>query len=327
MTTFKKATIKDVATRANVSISVVSNILNNTAHKSFSSSTRERVLEAAKDLGYVPNRLASRMRTQHSLSVGIVSYWKYEPLFLQFLEGVCKYLHSKNYNALLCNTPNSQDEFFYLDYYRDKRIDGILFISPYESAGKINEIEHIQQMKKSGVPFVIINGHTNEPLVSYINIDFYNSTALATEHLIQQGHKVITYVAPLFLDQYEMDQRRQGYADTMKKHGLDDLYCDKMEIPNKINDFKAVVTNKSDTAQVILTEALKRGIAIPDDFSIIAGNTEPYSMYLYPPLSTISIPTVEMGELSAKTLLDHISGTKVASTVVLPCSLHIRQSN
>ena len=77
---------------------------------------------------------------------------------------------------------------------------------------------------------------------------------------------------------------------------------------DKIHTFKAVVASKSFTAHKVLTAALDMGYKIPDDFEIIAANTEVYSRYLYPPLSTVKVPAKDIGEFAAKSVIKQING-------------------
>ncbi len=331
MGNMKKTTIKDVAKEADVSISVVSYVLNNSTEKTISDATKERVMNAAKKLNYVPNRIASGMRMRKSLSIGVVSYWELEgTVYVQMLSGISKAAAESNYSVVLCNARIEKENYSYLDYFYDGTIDGILFISPYEQLGSIDEAAHITKMKNANAPFVIINGHSNEAGVNYINIDFYGSTYLATSYLIKRGYKEITYVAPLHLNYDELKQRYLGYGTALAHNNLKEKVCGVDDIADNIKNFKAVVTNKSDTAHAVMKEALNQNISIPNDFVMIAGNTEAYSEYLFPPLSTVKIPAKEMGILAAEKLLDSINGDSIkgvsGSSTTLECSLQIRES-
>lgn len=320
-------TIKDVAKQAGVSISVVSYVLNDTPGKTISRETRERVFEAAKQLNYVPNKIACGMRRKKAFSLGVVSYWDIEgSVFMAFLSGISSVAGRNNYSVVFCNNSVKQDNFNYINYYLDKTVDGIIFISPHESLGSINESLHIAKMKQANVPFVIMNGHTNEKDVSYINIDFEGSTYIATRYLIEKGHKDIVYVSPFSPSYMEIRERYNGYCRAMAEEKLIPKAYDVSEVASNIKDFKAVVTNKSDTAHTIMVEALKQNLSIPDDFVIIAGNTESYSEYLFPPLSTVMIPAKKMGETAAEKLLDIISGDTKPVTITHKCSLQIRGS-
>lgn len=322
-----KITIKDVAKEAGVSISVVSYVLNHSKEKSISEETKQRVLAAAKRLNYIPNRIASGMRNKKSMSIGLVSYWDIEgSIFMKMLSGIYETASKSGYSVVFCSPESGREDFSYLDYFRNRTVDGIIFISPYEARGLIDEVAHINRMKEAGSPFIMINGRLNLPDVNYINIDFYGSAYLATKYLIEKGHKDITFVAPLSAGYTEIKQRQAGYRFAMKESCLQENICDITDASKQLNKLKAIVADKSGAAHNIMVQALKQGVSIPNDLAIIACNTEPYSEFLFPPLSTVKIPAKEIGALAAKRLLSAIKGEGEYQSITLPCCLQLRQS-
>lgn len=305
----KNITIKDVAALAEVSISVVSYVLNDSKEKSISDPTKQKVLEAVKQLGYVPNNIARGMRTQKSMSIGIVSFWDVsEYVFINILSGILEVCTNDHYTITLCTVKNAENDFSYMDYYTNKRIDGIIFISPPESLINLNEKAHIEQMKSNNIPFVIINGHTKMPDTHYVNIDYFGSALKATEYLITKGHNNISFVGNLDDKSFEAQERLKGYHYAMKKALLQSTIYDITEVANNISYLKAVVANKSGIAHYIIGIALKNKIIIPTQLALIAANTENYSKYLYPPLTSVRVPTKEMGQIAASTLIETIQG-------------------
>ncbi len=322
----KKPTIRDVAREAGVSISVVSYVLNQTPGKTIRQETKKRVINAAEKLHYVPDRFASGMRTKRAKSIGIVSHWRIDSdLFVQFLRGVERVTSQNGYSVMLCNLKDRKDTS-YIDHYLDRRVDGILFISPYDAIDETEEQIHISCMQQAGVPFSVINGHTNLPDINRADFDFYGSAYLATEYLIKKGHRQITYVAPVFDTYAEFSERKRGYAAAMAAHGLAQDYCPADQIAARIEDFCAVVANKSDTAHRIICEAHRRGLRIPERFALIAANTERYSSFLFPPLTTVSMQADTVSEVACKLLMDTILGTQKKRAVVVPCVLTERDS-
>lgn len=323
----KKATIKDVAREANVSISVVSYVLNDSAEKSISPATRKRVMEAARQLQYVPNRAASGMRRKRSMAIGVVSYWELDVMvFTDMLKGIICAASGGKHRVVLCHQDSRADGAAYLQYYMEGSIDGIVFIAPYESLGLIDETAHIRRMQEAGVPFVVLNGSTREEGVSYINVDFYGSAYLATTHLIRQGHREIAYIAPMGLSYTELAKRLQGYRDAVAHNGLAERCLDVGELPDCLNGIRAIVANKSDTAHAVLDAARKSGIDVPGELAVIAANTEAYSAYLFPSLSTVRMPAERMGELAVETLFGQMDGKTEPVVLSPPCALEIRQS-
>ena len=322
----RQTTIKDVARESGVSISVVSYILNRTEGKTISEKTKERVLAVAAALNYTPNQIASGLRTRKSMCIGVVSYQSIEGYAMgRVLTGINAVADANGYRIVLCNPKSGSEEFSYLDYYRGNSIDGIIFISPHEETGLINEEAHINMMGETKAPFVIINGHTNVNDVIYVNFDFFGSTYLATRYFIEKGFRHITYVTP-DLTFYELIQRMNGYTAAMSESGLSLDICFLRDMPARIQAVKAVVTNKSDTAHQVIMEANRQELAIPDDFPLLAANTQAYSEYLIPPLSTVQVPSREIGEAAAKALIDSINGRSISVELKQPCVLQLRQS-
>ena len=321
----KKVTIKDVAKEANVSISVVSYVLNNTKGISIRDETKEKVREAAKKLNYVSNRIARGLREQKSKCIGVVPYWDFDiSIFMEMLDGINREALANGYRIILCSAGGSED-FDYLDCFHEKIIDGVIFIAPHEGSRVVDETVHIRTMQKNNVPFTLINGHTNIEDVSYININFYESTFIATRALIEKGYREITYVTPES-DYFEIRERLRGYQETMRQAGLDVQICYAEQVADKIKTFRAVVTNKSDTAHMVMKEAIKQGLRIPEDFVLIAGNTEEYCDYLFPSLSSVKIPAREIGSAAAGLLIDLLSNKNEFQLPEFKCSIQYRQS-
>lgn len=309
----KKVTIKDVAAKANVAISAVSYIMNNSEAKKYSADTIERVKKAAEELNYVPNNLARGVRNGKCLSIGIVSFWDiHNRVFIELLEGIMQKTFEMGYSAILCK---ADDDFTYIDYYRNRRIDGVIFISPVPSEYIIDESEHIEKMKQAQVPFIVINGSTEYKDTSYFYFDFENITYTATNYLIDRGHREIAYVGSYVnSEQAESILRYSGYKKAMTEKGLSYTEYHVEDItPEMLKKMKAIVANKSETAKIIEEYALKNEISIPKDLSVIACNLEHYSEFLCPPLTCCHIQLKETGALAAEFLINNLDGKKTIS--------------
>ena len=323
----KRATIKDVASLAGFSTAVVSYVLNDSKEKTIPQVTKDKVWEAARKLGYVPNSIARNMRAQASMSIGVVPYWSMETtVFAQMLQGILDSCDAARYSTLLCKPRAGENAFSYLDDVYRKRVDGLIFICPPENSMILNEKEHADKMREAGVPFVMINSHTDLKETACVDIDYVGSTRLVTEYLISLGHKKITYIAPLQSAEMECRLRLEGYRQAMQKHNLPEDAADCSALPEKISACTAIVTNKSETARLALQEAIRQGIAVPDQLSVAAGNTEAYSEMLFPPLTTAKIPSWEIGKQAVEMVLKQIRGKAEGFPRILPCELKIRSS-
>lgn len=321
----RNATIKDVAARAGVSISVVSYVLNKTEGKSLSPETQRRVADAASALNYIPNRIAQGLRRRRSMCIGVVCCLDDRREHAGFVMSGINATASEHDYWVMTNLWNSRREFGYLESFSANAVDGLIFISPYEDMGIIDEAAHIGAMRAAKVPFVIINGHTFVDGVNYINYDFRGSARLATRHLISLGFREITYVTPELVH-HELKERHRGYLDAIEETGLTPNVCLECRMPDRLKKMRAVVTNKSITAYGVIKEAERQGIRIPDDLALIAANTQGFSEYLSPPLSTVRLPAGEMGEQAARILIELINGRNPQKRLCGECVLELRKS-
>lgn len=325
MNIIKKVTIKDVAREAGTSISAVSYVLNNSTEKKYSETTIKQIKDAAKKLNYTPNNIARGMRSQKAYSIGIVNFWDiHNHVFVKNLKGIVETANKYKYSVVICPASNKNvNDYSYIDYYKNRRIDGIVFIAPVKSEYVINEEEHIKRMEKAGVPYVIINTSLHSDKPNYFKYDFFDATYTATEYLIQRGYKDITYVTPEISEEYpENYERMTGYKNAMEKFGLKFNIIDIDDVGKEtIKDFSAVVANKSDTAKKIMDKAIGYGFKIPDDFSIVAANVENYSQFLYVPLTCSQIPILNIAQRATDILIDIINDKPTESFEKIKCEI------
>ena len=317
-----RVTIRDVAREAGVSISAVSYILNKSAAKKYSPETVRRVEEAARLLGYAPNSIARSMRAQRAHAIGVVTLWGMgERVFVKLLEGIVARAAQENYAVTICPYES------YLDYFRNCRLDGIVFIAPFAAiASSFDEAADIRRIHEAGLPCVVINGSTRVEGTSYLNFDFRHATRLLTEDLLSRGFRRITYVTAPLEGNVEYEDRLLGYKEAMRQAGLPADVCQTDQLDKRIASFRAVVTNKSDTARLVLEKAIARGLSVPGDFPVLAGNTENYSEYLYPSLTTSQFPFGRIGERAVEVLLGQLHGQTEPVVECARCEILRHQS-
>lgn len=304
----KRVTIKDVAADVGVSISVVSYVLNDCKKVSISEQTRKKVLASAKKLGYVQNKNASILRSGKSYTLGVVSYWADSDSYSSFINGIKTAADNEGYKILIYSATKNTDIDDFLSYYRDHMIDGIIILAPYEKYDKYDLVKYVKVMNEQKINFAIINANSNNVNGCIIPVEYTRCVYNATKYFIEKGYKEITYVDDINYTNNSMQERYNAYFSIMREYGMEPNVCRVNEIKDKIHTFKAVVASKSFTAHKVLTAALDMGYKIPDDFEIIAANTEVYSRYLYPPLSTVKVPAKDIGEFAAKSVIKQING-------------------
>ena len=314
----KKTTIKDVAKKAGVSISVVSYILNDTPGQSFPEETREKIIKIAQELEYTPSYFAKGMRNRKSNNIGVVLFWRIgDTVASEVLLGISKITEKYDNNIVLCIPSEKKNEFNYAALYKQRQIDGILFISPFSAEKNYDEEKHIKLIKDEKIPAVIINGITKDESLNYIYIDFYNSTNMATRYLAECGHKKIAYFMPSKHETAitQVNERLYGFHDAIKSlDTVEGTIVDSEDLDKLAKRIiggdgpTAVVLNKIGYAKKFYDGMKKYGVRIPEDLSVIAASDDITADYFDKPLTTVKIPLSEIGETGANLLFDILNG-------------------
>lgn len=203
----KRVTMKDIAQKTGYSINTVSLALKgiNTAPE-----TREKILKAADELGYIGNSIASSMRSGSTQNLAIIVGDISNLHFGRIIKTAVNIWSAHNYNAIIYNTDEK------LEYERNaiisafqQNVAGIL-ISPVRF-----DDENLALLKKSGIPFVTFGSPCDDPEISTVTLNDEKGGYIATKYLIERGHKNI-----LFLNANGNIWRLNGYLRAMKEYGL-----------------------------------------------------------------------------------------------------------
>ncbi len=308
----KKATIRDVAEAAGVSISAVSYIMNGSDKKKYSEATVTAVKKAAARLHYVPNSLARGMRSQKAYAIGVVSFFELNnPAIAPFLRAFTEEASALGYSVLLC--PSSEN-FEYLSLATNRKVDGFLFLAP--ASIPFSERAHIREMQKMNVPFSIVGGSLRDPSVSSILFDYSNSSRLGVQELLARGKKKILYVDEFSPENAKaLRERKEGYEEAMLEAGLTPHVLDVGELEE--NDFstaEAILTDSAMTARRVLRSALSFGKTVKDDFELIAGSGEEVGRETYLPMTSLDFNYNE----ASRTALAGMISTAVGPCVIQP---------
>ncbi|MCP4540765.1 MAG: LacI family transcriptional regulator [Chloroflexi bacterium] len=324
-------TIRDVAKRAGVGVGTVSRVLND--HPSVREPTRQKVLQAISELNYSPNPLARRLSLGKTLTVAVIVPFFTRPSFVGRLRGVEYTLADSEYDLILFSveTPDRRDAYF-RSVPRRERADGLLIISlsPHDA-----EVEHFLQ---AGVPTVLIDAY--HPCLSRVVIADVDGGRMATQHLIDLGHRQIGYVSDWVENPFNFVSSRdryQGYCQALTQAGIPirpdyhrqgeygrkearELALDLLTMPDR----PTAVFAASDTLAIGVMEAARNiGLKVPQDLSVIGYDDIEVSEYLH--LSTIRQPLFVSGVEGVELLFDSIATTPSApQEVILPVELVAR---
>jgi LacI family transcriptional regulator len=307
-------TVKQIAEMAGVSVNTVSRALN--GKPDVNENTRQRVLEVAKKLGYVPNRSALSLKKQKTHIVGVIIEDNANPFWAEVLKGVESAAKSKGYHVILVNTSrNYEDEIEGIRMMLERRVDGIL-IAPNQK-----KYDDLFELKKLGVPFVIMGRHIKEFEelgIPMVYSDEISGGYRATKHLIERGCKRIAFIGAQPYNTASKE-RCEGYKKALKEAGLEIntklIKTGGIEIEGGYKSVKELVENGiqfdgifayNDLMAFGVLKALKElNLKVPEDVKVVGYDDIPYSSIITPSLTTMRIKKQEMGKEAFEILFDH----------------------
>lgn len=338
METKKEVTIYDIAQKLALSSSTVSRGLQD--NPAINLKTRERIQETARELGYRHNTFASSLRKQKTNTIGVIVHELSSSFITSVLAGIERVTSETGYDILIAHSSESfeKEAANALNLYH-KRVDGLIASLSLGTKG----LSHFKQFEEKGIPVVYFDRVEEKSDSVKVVIDNYKGGYQATQHLIDQGCKRIVLVtADLQRNVYE--QRHKGYKQAILDNGIPysrenvlikDL-SEKCGIEAALQIIKmkplpdgAFFTN--DFSAAVCMKTLKEyGLRIPDDIAVVGFNNDTIGKIVEPQLTTINYPGIEMGEVAARHLINHLQGISDlhdAGTIVIRSDLIIRKSS
>ncbi|MBC7231972.1 MAG: LacI family DNA-binding transcriptional regulator [Chloroflexi bacterium] len=328
------ATMKDVAQAAGVSVTTVSHVINETRY--VSEELRERVLKAMEDLHYHPNTLARSLRQGISHTIGLIVPDNANPFFADVARVVETHGFKAGYSTILCNSDGQlEKELTYVNVLLAKKVDGVIFIAANSQS------EHIALLTEQKIPVVIADRHMPDVEVDVVLVDNYRGGYLATEYLISLGHHRIGCITGPS-DTTPGADRVRGYKDALTFAGLpidknlivrgDFRYAGGASGAQKLLDLKepptAIFACNDAMAMAAMAVIRERGLAIPDDISIVGFDDIPQASFTSPPLTTVAQPIQDIGRIATDLLIERMSGStsRPYQRIILDVKLVIRGS-
>jgi len=326
-------TIRDVADLAQVSVTTVSHVINNTRY--VEPNTRERVQTAIKSLNYRPNSLARSLRRRGTATIGLLVPDNSNPFFAEVARIIEDVGYQRGYSVILCNSDGSEErETRYVDVLLSKQVDGLLVIS----AG--SHPNFVDSILSNHVPLVIVDRETPQLQADQVLLDNEAGGALAAHYLLDLGHRRIGLIigpneaAPSAL-------RLQGFRRVLAERGLpwDESKCvvgnfnysggeqGAQQLLEAHPDLTAIFATNDLMAMGVVNQARRRGYRVPQDLSVIGFDNISQSAAFYPPLTTIAQPIEDLGHHSIALLLARIGGEDhPPQRIILQPHLVIRES-
>ena len=329
----KRVTHKDVAERAGVSVATVSYVLNN-GPRPVAPETRARVEEAIAELGYYPNELARSLRLQQSSTIGLILPNVMNPVFGEIaheLENICT---QEGFLVLLCNSDRQHDrEERFIQMLRAKQVDGVV-ITPHREP-----VTLIKPLLQAHIPVVVLEHDL--PNVHCITLDEVQGGRIATQHLIELGHRRIALIRRKPTSALST-QRITGYQQALVAANIPYeptlvIECDAgqaagaqamQHLLTHAEPPTAVFTHNDVLAMGALHAIRCAGLRVPDDISVIGYDDITSAAYFSPPLTTMRSPKAEMGILAGHTILQLVRQKEPLplQKITLPVELVVRAS-
>jgi LacI family transcriptional regulator, repressor for deo operon, udp, cdd, tsx, nupC, and nupG len=330
-----RPTIADVARAAGVSKGAVSFALNN--RPGVAADTRDRILQAARDLGWTPSSKARALSVSRALTVGLVlarrpETLRADPFFPSFIAGVEKGLAQRGYSLLLHVTPDDAND---TDVYRrlsnEGRVDGV-FVTDL-----MVDDPRPALLAELGLPAVIIGPALPEPFWPAVGVDDAPGIAAAVNHLVDLGHTRIAHVSGP-ADMVHSRSRAGAWAETLEQAGLPKARCIEAdfsaesgvrvtkELLESDEPPTAIVYANDLMAMAGLSWAVSRGIRVPEDLSITGYDDTEIAAHLQPSLTTVTTDVLSWGTAAATRLLELIDGVDPSPVDLPPTELVVRRS-
>lgn len=309
-----KLTIRQIAEMAGVSVTTVSQILNNKGSR-FSDATRKRVLDIVNEHQYKPDFFASSLITRHSKTIGMIVPDVTDFFFSKVVEGAESYLNPLGYMLILCNSRQSiEKETRFLKELSHRSVDGIILATP----NQLPEEYSLQSGFYHRMPLILIDRGLNRREAGRLIVKEYEGAYQAVSYLIDQGHRQIGLLKEN-TGYYQLEERYNGYRHALKDADIDfkrqwvvagELtveggYAAAKELL-RVKDLTAIFCSNDAMAIGCYQAIYELGKKIPEDISVIGFDGLKLSEYTNPPLTTVMQPTFDIGFTAAKFLVDAI---------------------
>lgn len=304
----KKITMVDVATKSGYSLNTVSHVIN--GKDDVKDETRQRILEAARELGYIRNFVASSMRSGRTRTVAVIVpdvSSVYLSIMVRLLE---ERFHKHSYSIIIINTNESDElEMNGVETAIGQNVDGVIICPTQRSTRPLELLE------QNGIPFVLMGRYFNHHQYESVLMDDFHCGYIATEYLLRLGHKRIFFLnAPSIISSTK--ERERGYIAAYEDAGLP--VCPELiahfEVNQPCGDIirRMAEGNPACTAIFAFCDMVAMEIAyhlqalgksIPEDYSIVGVDnvlSHSYSPFL---LTSVDVPKEQMANCLVSTLL------------------------
>lgn len=330
----KRANIKDVARESNFSISTISRVLNGKANEfRIAKSSQEIILETAKRLNYSPNYSAASLKSGRNKTIALSIPSLNNPFFAYLASDINACLRKEGYFTILGETnENLHEEEGILKSLFERNIEGLILV-PSE-----DKHDHIIKLVDNGLPIVCVDRYYEGINLPYVSTNNYKGACMATEYLIESGHRDILCIQGV-VNAVPNRERVRGFKDIMSKFGLNDksISGNSYSVQNGYLETKlalqspnrpTAIFSMSNTIALGCLRALgEENLKIPNDISLITFDDHPFLDFLESPLSCVVQPHADIASLAVKILFSIMNQERIETyQIQLDPTLRIRNS-
>ena len=333
----KKISLKDIAERVGVSITLVSYVLNNRFKDRINKEVAQKIRNTAEKLNYRPNHIAKSLKTKKTHTLGLVVADIANPFFSSLARIIEDEAEKYDYTVIFGSSDESAERSKNLvNVFLDHQVDGLI-IAPAE-----NDETLIETLRKTRIPIVLIDRYFPDLKVSYVVVNNFDATFQGINYLIDQGYTKIGMIG-FKTKLVHLKERKAGYKAALKKRGITfnkdwmrEVLVDDPgsgEVENAIQDLLSLsepvdaiffASNKVSTAGLKYINTLS--ITVPGDLAILTFDESDATEIFYSRLSHIRQPLNEMGTQAVSILFESISNPKKIAQRVLLAELVIGKS-
>ena len=330
----KKPTIATVAAKAGVAVSTVSRYLN--GHY-VSRDVRARLSTIIDQLGYSRSWTARNLSLGRRGSIGVVVDSSDDPWFVQLLKGIEEELSMRDTSLMLCSTAlhKTYDPRIVFQWIRDHRVDGLIVAKAQRRDRTL-----FRRAVKAQLPVVAVVPDENVPDADVLRSNNLAGGALVADHLVNLGHRHIAFAGG---PKHSIDSkhRLRGLQEQLANRGAtlasDHIYsCDSFEFDSGTAFAEQFLSRPLDVTALVMANdalafgfmhfALRRGVKIPEELSLVGFDGLPEGALVYPALTTVAQPMQEMGRVACQRLLELLGTPRRLEKIEFPMLLVVRES-
>jgi LacI family transcriptional regulator len=318
----QKPTLKVIAKELDVSVSTVSKALRDS--KEIGEETKRKVKAFAKLYNYRPNNIALSLKNKKTKTLGVIIPEIVHHFFTTVISGIEHYANDKGYNVIVgLSNESFKKEVINLEMLANGSIDGFI-ISVAKETLSFKDFHHLSETIDQGIPIVMFDRVIDDIECDKVIVDDVKTSAKAVQKLIDGGCKNIGIISTK--DYVSVGRlRTEGYKNALKANHIEIQKSRILKIDDKFNSddniefleeqiYTYFEENEVDGlfavnelyAITAMKVARQKGLTIPDDLQVIGFTDGVLSKHAFPPLTTISQHGFEMGEESAKLLIDRL---------------------